>query len=79
MAARYDLADETIEAQVELAQDFNNNGWDTDDVDTEVLEHPEGEKRGGLVKVHHIGNTSTNEPIRIFYCETACAWFSYDG
>lgn len=37
-------------------------------------EHPEGEKRGGLVQVF----ISSTTPCRVFYDETACEWFPYD-
>lgn len=66
------VAQELFDQQVALAEELTDQGVLDKALLVETGEHPEGRKRGGLVRVHSKGD------LRVYFCEGGQCWFAYD-
>ena len=76
MACRYDLPQEVLDTQEEMAARLNARRSSPVDFNCELLPHPEIAKRDSKVSVLR---ASDNEDVRVFYDAVSKEWCVYDG
>ncbi len=66
------VSSEAYAKEGQLAKRLNDAKTGPGDLETEVVPHPEGVKRGGYLA------TYTEDGATVFYDELDCTWLAYD-